>query len=138
LTKASGHMNSERMISGPILHLEEPLSFWGGLDPATGMITDIHHPQVGVCITGKILVMEHGRGSSSSSSVVLELIRNKAGPVAVILLEMDTHIVLGSIAAEELYDLLMPVIVVSKDLLENLHTGDIVNIDPKNKLVSLS
>ena len=126
------------MISGPILHLEEPLSFWGGLDPATGMITDIHHPQVGGCITGKILVMEHGRGASSSSSVVLELIRNKAGPVAVILLEMATHIVLGSIAAEELYDLLMPVIVVSKDLLENLHTGDIVNIDPKNKLVSLS
>lgn len=138
LTKVSGRMNSEAMISGPILHLEEPLSFWGGLDPATGVITDIHHPQVGVCVTGKILVMEHGRGSSSSSSVVLELIRNKAGPVAIILLEMDTHIVLGSIAAEELYGLLMPIIVVSRDILESLHTGDIVNIDPTNKLVSFS
>lgn len=138
LTKVSGRMNSEAMISGPILHLEEPLSFWGGLDPATGVITDIHHPQVGVCVTGKILVMEHGRGSSSSSSVVLELIRNKAGPVAIILLEMDTHIVLGSIAAEELYGLFMPIIVVSRDILENLHTGDIVNIDPTNELVSFS
>ncbi len=138
LTKVSGRMNSEAMISGPILHLEEPLSFWGGLDPATGVITDIHHPQVEVCVTGKILVMEHGRGSSSSSSVVLELIRNKAGPVAIILLEMDTHIVLGSIAAEELYGLLMPIIVVSRDILESLHTGDIVNIDPKNELVSFS
>ena len=82
--------------------------------------------------------MEHGRGSSSSSSVVLELIRNKAGPVAIILLEMDTHIVLGSIAAEELYGLLMPIIVVSRDILESLHTGDIVNIDPTNELVSFS
>jgi predicted aconitase len=31
--------------SGPILRLDEPLSFWGGLDSATGTIIDRLHPQ---------------------------------------------------------------------------------------------
>lgn len=129
-------MNSNKEISGQVLRLDEPLSFWGGLDPKTGLITDVHHPQVGSSVTGAVLAMEHGRGSSSSSSVVLELIRNQAGPVAVILSEIDTQILLGSIVAEELYDLSMPVIVVSKEGLQDLHTGDVVSIDSEGNIVN--
>ena len=32
---------------GDILWLDEPLSFWGGTDFASGVITDVHHPQQG-------------------------------------------------------------------------------------------
>ena len=56
--------------------------------------------------------------------MVLELIRNKAGPVAIVLSEMDTHILLGSIVAEELYGLSMPVIVTPKENLQNFHSGN--------------
>ena len=31
--------------AGPVLRLDEPLSFWGGLDSATGTIIDRLHPQ---------------------------------------------------------------------------------------------
>ena len=43
------------------LVLEEPLSFWGGIDPATGALIDTHHPQQGASVTGRILVMPSGR-----------------------------------------------------------------------------
>jgi predicted aconitase with swiveling domain len=56
--------------SGPALVLEEPLSFWGGVDTETGDIVDVHHPQRGENVSGRVLVMPSGRGSSSSSSVL--------------------------------------------------------------------
>ena len=33
------------MAQGPVLLLDEPLSFWGAFDPRSGTIIDIHHPQ---------------------------------------------------------------------------------------------
>ena len=61
--------------SGLALVLDEPLSFWGGLDPATGALIDTHHPQRGATVAGRVLVMPSGRGSSSSSYVLAEAIR---------------------------------------------------------------
>ncbi len=60
---------------GEVLVLDEPLSFWGGVDETSGAIVDVHHPQRGAIVAGRILVMPAGRGSSSSSSVLAELIR---------------------------------------------------------------
>ena len=54
-------------VRGVALVLEAPLSLWGGLDPATGLIVDARHPQRGVSVTGTVLVMPAVRGSSSSS-----------------------------------------------------------------------
>jgi hypothetical protein len=50
---------------GPALVLGEPLSFWGGIEAATGRIIDRSHPDLGKCVAGRILVMPSGRGSSS-------------------------------------------------------------------------
>ena len=47
----------EAQASGPALVLDEPLSFWGGLDPATGEIAEANHPQRGEVVTGRMLVM---------------------------------------------------------------------------------
>ncbi|HEX6130994.1 MAG TPA: DUF126 domain-containing protein, partial [Actinomycetota bacterium] len=41
---------------GPVLALDEPLSFWGGLDAATGKVVDPHHPQRGRAAAGAVLV----------------------------------------------------------------------------------
>ena len=42
---------------GPVLSLDEPLSFWGAFEPRTGVIIDVHHPQRGACVKGTILLM---------------------------------------------------------------------------------
>lgn len=93
------------------LDLSEPLSFWGGVDPLTGEIIDIHHPQRGENITGVILSMRSGRGSSSSPSVLAEALRLGHGPKAIVLEEADPMVWLGAFVAELLYGIKCPVTV---------------------------
>ena len=85
------------------LTLTEPLSFWGGIDPLTGLIIDASHPQVGESVTGKVLRMPYSRGSSSSPSVLAESLRLGTGPVAIVLGQPDPMVVLGSVVARLLY-----------------------------------
>jgi hypothetical protein len=96
--------------TGHALVLSEPLSFWGGLDPATGELIDTHHAQRGMTITGRVLVMPSGRGSSSSSYVLAEAIRAGTAPAAIVLREPDGIIALGAIVARELYGIATPVV----------------------------
>jgi uncharacterized protein len=91
--------------SGPILRLDEPLSFWGGLDSATGTIIDRLHPQRGACMAGRILMMPTGRGSSSGSATLAEALRLGNGPAAILMLERDAIVVVGAMVAAELYGL---------------------------------
>lgn len=99
------------IATGEVMVLDEPLSFWGGLDPETGTLIDAHHPLVGAALTGKVLVMPSGRGSSSSSYVFAEAIRAGTAPAAVVLAEPDPILALGSIVAAELYGIEVPVVV---------------------------
>ena len=68
------------------LRLDEPLSFWGGLDPATGRIIDRWHPQHGANVAGRVLMMPACRGSCSGSAALAEAIRAGVGPGAILLL----------------------------------------------------
>lgn len=102
-------MNEQR--DDQVLALTEPLSFWGGLDPLTGAIIDVHHPQRGANVAGKVLHMPHGRGSSSSPSVLAEALRLGTGPIAIVLEESDPMVWLGAYVAEKLYGITCPVTV---------------------------
>jgi predicted aconitase with swiveling domain len=74
---------------GTSLVLAEPVSFWGGVDPHSGEIIDRHHPQSGAITTGRVLVLPHGRGSSSASYVLAECIRAGTGPSGIIMAKPD-------------------------------------------------
>ncbi len=98
--------------TGDVLRLDTPVSFWGGVDE-TGTIVDVHHPQCGERLTGKVVVMASGRGSSSSTAVLAEQIRAGTGPAALVLSECDTILVIGALVATELYGVRMPIVEVS-------------------------
>jgi predicted aconitase with swiveling domain len=102
---------------GRALVLDEPLSFWGGVDPATGDIVDPRHPQHGANVAGRILVMQSGRGSSSSSSVLAEAIRAGTAPAAIVLGQTDPILALGAIVARELFGSTIPVVVAAESAL---------------------
>jgi uncharacterized protein len=114
--------------SGPVLRLSEPLSFWGGTDEA-GTITDPHHPQQGAGLTGAVVLLHCGRGSSSSSSVLAELIRSGAGPAALVLAEPDGILTLGALVAAELYDRSMPIALVDPDTHASLPRDGYAEVD---------
>ena len=58
---------------GEVLRLAKPISFWGGVDPRTGRISDPRHPNHDSDIAGRILVLPGMIGSSPSSYIMLEL-----------------------------------------------------------------
>jgi predicted aconitase with swiveling domain len=110
------------------LVLEEALSLWGGLDPATGEIVDAHHPQRGANVAGRVLVMPAARGSSSSASVLAEAARAGTAPAAIVLREPDLILAIGSTVAEELYGARIPIFVVDGHTYDAFEDGRPVDL----------
>jgi uncharacterized protein len=117
-------------VRGRALVLAEGLSLWGGMDPATGELIDAHHPQRGASLTGRVVIMPSGRGSSSSASVLAEAVRAKTAPAAILLGEPDLILDIGSAVAEELYGTVVPVLVLDAMRLAAIRDGEMVRIGP--------
>ena len=99
--------HAEVLLSGPAtmasaLALTAPISFWGGVDPKTGVIADIRHPQSGQSIAGRVLLVPATVGSSSAAAILLELVHAGLAPAAVVLHEPDAILLLGLIVAKEM------------------------------------
>ncbi|MCB9405440.1 MAG: DUF126 domain-containing protein [Phycicoccus sp.] len=109
MTEVRAHALTRGEGSGPMIRLAEPVSFWGGVDHR-GTIIDRHHPDHGVKLSGAVLVMTGGRGSSSATSVLAELVRTGNGPVAIILEEADAILALAALVADELYAIALPIV----------------------------
>lgn len=120
--------------AGTALVLDEPLSFWGGIDPQTGRLTDPHHPQRGAELRASILVMPSGRGSSSSSSVLAEAVRLGTSPAAIVLRTADPIVALGSIVAGELYGRALPVLVLEAADYGSIRSGDGVEVETEGRV----
>jgi predicted aconitase with swiveling domain len=88
--------------SGDALVLYAPISFWGGVDPKTGRIADVRHPEHGLSIAGTVLCLPGTIGSSSASAVLLELVSNGHSPAALVLHEADAILLLGLVVAKEM------------------------------------
>jgi len=115
-------------VIGRALVLDEGLSLWGGMDPASGELIDAHHPQRGAVLTGRIVIMPSGRGSSSSASVLAEAVRAGTAPAAFLLEEPDLILAIGSAVARELYGVVVPVLVVSAEESAGISDGAQVHI----------
>ena len=89
---------------GEVLSFSEGLSFWGGVDPDTGVIIDAHHPNFGVSLAGRIVLMPTSRGSCSGSGVLLQLARNGMAPAALVFCEPEEVVTLGAMIAERLFE----------------------------------
>jgi len=88
--------------SGTALVLSAPISFWGGVDPKSGRIADVRHPEHGQSIAGRVLFLPGTIGSSSASAVLLELVHAGHAPAALIMHEPDAILLLGLIVAREM------------------------------------
>jgi uncharacterized protein len=108
---------------GPVLKLARPISFWGGVDPATGRISDPRHPNHDAEIAGRILVLPGMIGSSSSSYIMLELMAIRRAPAALVLAEPDAILALGVVVAREMSYGSIPVVVLGREQQAALETG---------------
>jgi predicted aconitase with swiveling domain len=118
--------------AGALLVLDEPLSFWGGYDAQAGAIVEPRHPQCGMSLRGRTMLMARAKGSSSSSSVLAEAIRNGTGPAAIVMRDRDLIVALGCIVASELYGVDVPIAVVDAatwKTLTMMPAGTVLRVD---------
>ena len=114
--------------SGPVMKLDEALSFWGGFDPNNGEIIDIHHPQHQQRVGQSILCISQSRGSAGTPAAIAETLRNGSGPAAFILANADINISVGVMVANQLYELKVPVIEISLSQMAQVDNGSNVQV----------
>ncbi|MEY9168383.1 putative aconitase with swiveling domain [Sinorhizobium fredii] len=131
MTLVAGSAEAETLV------LTEPLSFWGGLDSATGRIIDQWHPEKNEVMSGRILVMRAGRGSSSGSSVLAEALRRGTGPAGIVLLARDAIVTVGAMVAAELYGRACPVVLASEADWTTITGAGSLAIDARNEAATI-
>jgi len=119
-----------RTAAGPIVAMAEGLSFWGGVDAATGKVIDVHHPAFGRSLSGAIVLMPTSRGSCSGSGVLLELTLTDRAPAALVFLEAEDTLTLGAIVAAEMFGRNISVIRLAADAFHALSAAKTARVTP--------
>ncbi len=114
---------------GPVLALDQPLSFWGGYSATEGRIVAEGHPQRGMRAVDHVLVMPSEVGSSSSASVFAEAIRLGTAPAAIITGHSDGILLAGALVGAQLYDVVVPIIAMAPEDVARVQTGLMLSID---------
>jgi uncharacterized protein len=78
----------------------QPISFYGGVDPNTGVVIEKGHELQGVSVKGKILVFPQGKGSTVGSYTLYRLKKNGVAPAGMVNGECETIIAVGAIISE--------------------------------------
>ncbi len=116
-------------VQGEVLFSRSPISFIGGVDPKTGVITDPLHDQFQQCIADKIFIFPYGKGSSGAALVLLELCRIGKAPKAIINLRSSTVILTGPLIVKEFYKVTMPLLNVTEEDMEVLSKAQHIRIE---------
>lgn len=114
---------------GALLFADVGLSFWGGVDPASGEVIDRHHPLSGERLAGRVLAIPSGRGSCTGSSVLMELISNGHAPAALVLAEADEILTLGVLVAQVIFQRSLPVVCVGREAFNGLRGQGFVRVE---------
>ena len=115
---------------GTALVTKQPISFWGGINPRTGEITDRRHERSGAIVTGRVFVFPHGKGSSTASAILMEAVKAGTAPAAIINFKVAPILALGAIVADELYHKTMPIVVLSREDFDAIQEGDHLVVEP--------
>jgi len=119
---------------GPFVRLRAPISFWGGVDPATGRVADPRHPDHGLSLAGAVLLVPEAVGSSSSSAIMLELLRGGVAPAAVLMGRADAILALGVVVARELGHPTIPVLEVGVEELASVEEGACLRVNADGRI----
>ena len=115
---------------GTALVSTEPLSFWGGVCPRTGEIIDRRHELSRENVAGKVFVLPTGRGSSTSSAILMQSIKAGVAPAAIINASVDPMLALGSIVSDELYHRAVPIVLLRQEDFSSIKQGDHLVVKP--------
>ncbi|MGY5855422.1 MAG: DUF126 domain-containing protein [Candidatus Thorarchaeota archaeon] len=118
------------VASGTALVTSQPICFWGGLDPKTGTITERDHELKGLNVAETVFIFPTGKGSSTTSAILLESVRCGTAPAAIVNLKTEPILVIGAIIAEKLYDHVIPIVdTPERDPIKVIKSGEWVEVN---------
>ncbi|MEJ2170867.1 MAG: DUF126 domain-containing protein [Desulfobacterales bacterium] len=120
-----------------VLVTAEPISFWGGVDPKTGGIIDPRHELFGREVCGKVLAFPYGKGSSTTSLIILELLRVGKAPAAIINVHTEPILATGPVVSRIFYGQGIPMITLAQKDFKRLKTGQQVVVDADRGTVQI-
>ncbi len=121
-----GYAEGEALVSA------DPVSFYGGVDPETGVVVEPGHAVEGECITGKVFVFPTGKGSTVGSYVIYRMSKLGTAPAALVNSETEAIIATGCvISGIPLVDKL------DRDPLLEFKSGDLVKVSADEGVVEV-
>jgi len=122
-----GRMIYPGKVEGEALVTSMGISFYGGVDPESGVVVERGHELEGQCIAGKVLVFPTGKGSTVGSYSLYRLKKNGTAPAAILNAECETITAVGCIIAE--------IPCVDHISIEKIMTGEKLRVDAQNATV---
>ncbi len=95
-----GRAISKGTATGNLLICDKPISFYGGVDPNTGVVVEKGHPLEGKSIAGAVLAFPHGKGSTVGSYILYRLKKNGHAPVAILNQSAEAIVAVGAIISD--------------------------------------
>jgi predicted aconitase with swiveling domain len=100
MEQLKGRIIYKGKAEGEALTTTQPISFYGGVDPNTGVVIEKGHDLQGISVKGKILVFPQGKGSTVGSYTLYRLKKNGVAPAGMVNRECETIIAVGAIISE--------------------------------------
>jgi predicted aconitase with swiveling domain len=100
MEQLKGRIISKGKGEGEALVTSMPISFYGGVDPNTGVVIEKGHELQGQSVKGKILVFPQGKGSTVGSYTLYRMKKNRAAPAGMVNKECETVVAVGAIISE--------------------------------------
>ena len=100
MEQLKGRLISKGKGEGEALVTSQPISFYGGVDPNTGVVIEKGHELQGQSVKGKILVFPTGKGSTVGSYTLYRMKKNGTAPAGMINKECETVVAVGVIISE--------------------------------------
>lgn len=95
-----GRVIKAGIAEGEAIVTLEPISFYGGVDPDSGIIIEKGHELSGICISGKVLIFPYGKGSTVGSYIIYRLKKKGKAPLAMINRVCEPIVAVGAIISE--------------------------------------
>ena len=119
-----GRSISKGYAKGKALVSKKPISFYGGVDPGTGVIIEKGHDLEGKCIANRILVFPWGKGSTVGSYILYRLVKGGLGPKAIVNVVAEPIVAIGAIISN------IPMVdKVDERIFEVISNDDLIEVD---------
>jgi len=128
-----GRKISGGTAEGLALVSHEAISFFGGVNPDTGVITEKGHELEGTTVKDRVLVFPNGKGSTVGSYTLYRMKRNGVAPRAIINVECEPIVAVGAIISE-----IPTVDRLERDPLTLFQSGRRLKVDADRSVVEVS